>query len=193
MTVAGTPHLRRPDPSHVRREWDTVVDNALHLDRAASERLVDALDDDLSGLYILFNQVRKHGWLVEGDGSEPVEEFLRDAADRLAEVTDELAIRVHALGGVPVCGPMGIRQHAPLRIEAAHSYDVRSSLDRDLDGYATLVAQFREHVGLADRLGDAGTGKLLRRHLRTLEADADALARLLADDTLVEGDEPDTD
>lgn len=191
--MADTPHLRRPDPSHVRQEWDTVADNALHLDRAAAERLVDALDDDLSGLYILFNQARKHGWLVEGAEFEQVAAFLRDAADRLAEATDELAIRVHALGGVPVCGPMGIRQHAPLRIEAAHSYDVRSSLDRDLDGYATLVAQFREHVELANRLGDAGTTKLLRRHLRTLEADADVLAKLLADDTLVEGDAPDGD
>ncbi|WP_049947950.1 DNA starvation/stationary phase protection protein DpsA [Candidatus Halobonum tyrrellensis] len=191
--MAGTPHLRRPDASHVRQQWDTVVDNALHLDRAAAEQLVDALDDDLSGLYILFNQVRKHGWIAEGAEFEQVAAFLRDAADRLAAVTDALAVRVHALGGVPVCGPMGIRQHAPLRIEAAHGYDVRSSLDRDLDGYATLVVQFREHVALANRLGDAGTTKLLRRQLRTLEADADALAKLLANDTLVDADAPDVD
>jgi DNA-binding ferritin-like protein len=80
---------------------------------------------------------------------------------------------------------MGIRQHAPMFMEDAHHYDVRSSLERDLDGYATLAVQWREHIELAERLGDVTTGELLRRHLKTLEADADVLAKYLADDTLV--------
>jgi DNA-binding ferritin-like protein len=81
---------------------------------------------------------------------------------------------------------MGIRQHAPIHIEAPHHYDVRSSLDRDLDGYATLAVQIREHIELADRLGDDATSELLRDHLTTLEADAHTLERYLADDTLVQ-------
>jgi DNA-binding ferritin-like protein len=184
----SSPHLRPVDSKHVRQAWDTVVENALGLDRPVAERLVDALNDDLSGLYLLFNQVRKHYWLVEGAESGPVEDRLRNAADRLSAVTDDLAIRVHALGGVPVCGPMGMRQHAPMEIEAPHRYDVRSSLERDYEGYVTLCVQFREHVALAARLGDTGTSDLLRGHLLTLERDADTLARYLADDTLREVD-----
>jgi DNA-binding ferritin-like protein len=186
--MASTPHLRSLDPSHVRQEWDTVADNALRLERGVAEQLVGALNSDVSGLYILFNQVRKHYWLVEGAESEAVSEFLEAAADRLSEMTDDIAVRIHALGGVPACGPMGIRQHAPMFMEAAHHYDVRSSLERDLDGYATLAVQWREHVELAEGLGDVTTGELLRRHLRTLEADAHVLAQSLADETLVLGD-----
>ena len=186
--MTSTPHLRQLDVSHVRQEWDTVVDNAVRLDEDAAEQLVTALNSEVSGLYILFNQVRKHYWLIEGAEHEDVADFLEDAADRLTEMTDDIAIRISTLGGVPACGPMGIRQHAPMYMETAHQYDMRSSLDRDLDGYATLAVQWREHIELAEQLGDVATGELLRRHLKTLEADADVLDRYLADDTLVRQD-----
>ena len=186
--MASTPHLRKPDPGRVRQEWDTVGMNELRIDQESAERIVEALNAELSGLYILFNQVRKHYWLVEGAESRNVGDFLEAAADRLTEMTDDLAIRVHALGGVPVCGPMGIRQHAPIHIEAPHHYDVRSSLDRDLDGYATLAVQLRDHIELVEQLGDEATGELLREHLKTLEEDAHTLEKYLDDDTLVRHD-----
>jgi DNA-binding ferritin-like protein len=183
--MTSTPHLRQVDSSHVRQKWDTLADNELRLERDVTELLIAALNSEVSGLYILFNQVRKHYWLVEGAESDAVGDFLENAADRLTEMTDDIAIRIDALGGVPACGPMGIRQHAPMFMEEAHHYDVRSSLERDLDGYATLAVQWREHIGLAEQLGDPATGELLRRHLKTLEADAHVLDQYLADDTLV--------
>jgi DNA-binding ferritin-like protein len=181
----STPHLRKPDADQVRQEWEAVEGNELRIDREIAEQIVEALNAEISGFYILFNQVRKHYWMVEGAESNAVGDFLEDAADRLSEMTDDVAIRVHALGGVPVCGPMGIRQHAPIYIEAPHHYDVRSSLERDLDGYATLAVQMREHIELAEYLGDKTTGELLRKHLKTLEEDAHRLEKNLADDTLV--------
>lgn len=183
--MASIPHLRKPDADSVLQEWDTVGENDLRLSHEAAEDIVAALNDELSGLYILFNQIRKHYWLVEGTESNDVGDFLEDAADRLTEMTDDFAIRVHTLGGVPVCGPMGIRQHAPVYIESPHHYDIRSSLDRDLDGYAALAVQMREHIEIVEQLADETTGMLLREHLKTLEDDAHTLGKYLADDTVV--------
>lgn len=182
---ARTPHLRRLDDAHVRRKWDSVAENELRIDPAVAGELVRALNSELSGLYILFNQVRKHYWTIEGAEWGQIDDFLVTAADRLTDVTDTVAVRVHALGGVPVCGPMGLRQHAPIHIEDAHSYDVRSSLERDLEGYATLAEQFREHIELSARIGDQATSELLRGHSKTLEEDIRVLESSLADDTLV--------
>mgnify|MGYP000159196189 CR=1 FL=1 len=183
--MGSAPHLRRPDDEHVRREWGTVGENSLRIDPEKAERLVGAMNRDLSGLYIVFNQLRKHYWTLEGAESGEVIDFLQDAADRLSDATDDIALRVHALGGVPVNGPMGIRQHAPLRIEAGDVYDIRSALANDLNGYATLAVSLREHVSLATELGDETTVELLRGHLRTIEEDAHTLERYLADDSLV--------
>ncbi|QLC35024.1 DNA starvation/stationary phase protection protein (plasmid) [Halarchaeum sp. CBA1220] len=184
----SAPHLRNPGEDALRREWGTVGGNDLRIDPAAAERLVEALNADLAGLYILFNQVRKHYWTLEGAEVGPVVEFLEGAADRLAEMTDDLAIRVHALGGVPVNGPMGFRQHTPIGIEAGDVYSLRDSLANDLEGYATLAAQMREHVELAAELGDEATLELVRGHLRTVEVDAHDVEKMLADDTLVRRD-----
>jgi len=184
--MSEKPHLRKPDAGSVRQEWDTITENGLRLDEEVAAEIVDALNDDISGFYILFNQIRKHYWIAEGAEWNDLSAFLEDAAERLTEITDAFAIRVHALGGVPVCGPMGIRQHAPLYIESEHHYDMRSSLDRDLDGYATLAVQIRDHVEMTKTYGDQATNELLRENLKTLEQDAHVLQRYLADDTLTQ-------
>jgi len=168
----------------MRRQWDTVGENELRIDPDAAAEIIGQLNRELSGLYILFNQLRKHYWTIEGAETGQVVTTLEENADTIADLTDELAIRVHALGGVPVNGPMGVRQHATLRIEAGDIYDLRSSLENDLDAYATLAVQFRESVERAKELGDERTVELLRSGLLELERDAHEIERYLENDSL---------
>jgi DNA-binding ferritin-like protein len=84
---------------------------------------------------------------------------------------------------------MGVRQHASLYIESPHQYDLRSSLERDLDGLATLVEQLREHVGLASDCGDGATAELLAELLLWIERAVRTMDKYLADETLVRSDE----
>lgn len=180
----SAPHLRRPADEELRREWSTVGDNDLRLDPEAAAAVIEDTNRCLSGLFILFNQLRKHYWTAAGAESHQVEERLEEQADRLSDLTDELAVRVQALGGVPVNGPMGIREHAPMRIEAGDVYTLRDSLASDLDGYATLAVTFREAIETARSVGDERTAEVLEDGLLTVEQDAHTVERYLGDDSL---------
>jgi DNA-binding ferritin-like protein len=173
----------------VRQESSTVRDNALGLDRQLAGQSVDALNTDLAAAYVLYHQLRKHHWTVEGAEYGQLHDWLGDAAEDVEAAADDLAERVVALGGVPISGPAALEAHAPVAFEGEDVYDVRTALTADLEVYGDLVDLVRDHVSLVERLEDFGTGELLREYLEDLEGDADDLANFLADDTLV-GDSP---
>jgi DNA-binding ferritin-like protein len=177
--------VREPETGERRQEWGTVGENALRVDPADAEVLVDALSVDHAGSFNLFYLLRKHYWTAAGAEHEEVADFLRDAYRRVRAVNDDLAIRVVELGGIPPNTPPTIQERAEVHLEAEDLYDLRASLEGDLEGYATLIASMREHVTLAENLGDPGTAELLRDRLAAFEADADDIKSFLADDTLV--------
>jgi DNA-binding ferritin-like protein len=117
-----------------------------------------------------------------------VADFLEDAYSRVRGINDELAIRIVELGGIPPNTPPTIQDHAEVHLEAEDLYDLRPSLEGDLEGCATLVASMREHVGQVEDLGDSATGELLRDHLEDLEDVAHGIEQFLEDDTLVRED-----
>lgn len=180
--------VREPDAGERRQEWGTVDENELRIDREEAGVIVDALSVDHAGSFNLFYLLRKHYWTAEGAEFHEVADFLEDAYGRMREVNDGLAVRIVELGGIPPNTPPTIQDHAEVHLEAEDIYDLRASLEGDLEGYATLVASMREHVGLVEELGDSGTGERLRDHLRTLEGDANEIERMLENDTLVRED-----
>jgi DNA-binding ferritin-like protein len=177
--------IREPETGDRRQEWGTISDNDLRIDRDKAEVIVDALGVDHAGSFNLFYLLRKHYWTAAGAEREDVADFLEGAYRRVRAINDDLGVRIVELGGVPPNTPPTIQERAAVRLEAEDLYDLRASLEGDLDGYATLVASMREHVGLAEDVGDTGTGERLRAHLETLEADAHAVEQFLEDDTLV--------
>jgi len=180
--------VREPDTGERRQEWGTVGDNRLRIDRDDAEVIVDALSVDHAGSFNLFYLLRKHYWTAEGAEHDDVADFLEDAYKRVRDINDDIAVRIVELGGIPPNTPPTIQDRAEVHLEAEDLYDLRPSLEGDLEGYATLVASIREHVGLVEELGDAATGELLRNHLDTLEDDANGIERFLEDDTLVRED-----
>jgi len=52
-----------------RQAADTVESNALRLDTEKAEQIIDALNTDLADAYVLYHQLHKHHWNVEGAGS----------------------------------------------------------------------------------------------------------------------------
>lgn len=185
MTKRQIGLVREPDTGERRQEWGTVGDNQLRIDRDEAEVIVHALSVDHAGSFNLFYLLRKHYWTAEGAEHDDVADFLEDAYKRVRDVNDDLAVRIVELGGIPPNTPPTMQERAEVHLEAEDLYDLRTSLEGDLEGYATLIASMREHVTLVEDLGDAATGELLRDRLENLEDDAHEIEQLLEDDTLV--------
>jgi len=170
---------------HAVREFGSVEENELRLDVEKSEQIIDALNQDLADVYVLYHQVKKHHWNVEGAEFRDLHLFLGDAAMNLEEAADELAERAQALGGTPISGPAQQADHASVEYEGEDIYDVRTSLEHDLDVYGDIIEATRDHIELAENLGDHATAQILREILVQTEEDAHHIEHYLAGDTLV--------
>ena len=169
----------------VRQTAGTVVENGLRLDVEKAEQIVDALNTDLASAYVLYHQLRKHHWNVEGAEHRDLHLFLGEAAEAVEEIADELAERAQAIGGVPVASPAALQETSPVEPEDEDVYDIRTSLERDLEMYGDIIEATREHVELAENLGDHATAEILRQGLLDLEEHAHTIDHYLEDDTLV--------
>jgi len=172
---------------HVSREFGTVEENELRLDAEKSEQLIDALNQDLADTYVLYHQVKKHHWNVAGAEFRDIHLFLGEAAENLEEAADELAERGQALGGTPISGPVEQAEHATIEYEGQDIYDIRTSLEHDLEMYGDVIETLRDHIELAENLGDHATAQILREILVDTEEDAHHIEHYLESDTLVQG------
>ena len=169
----------------VRREAGTVEETALRIDEDKAEPIIDALNTDLAASYVLYHQLKKHHWNVEGAEFLPIHEFLEEAYEVAERAADEQAERVQALGGVPISGMSDLEEAAPVEPEGNDVYDIRTSLENDLEMYGDIIETMRDHIALANDLGDYTTEEILRAELETLEEHAHHLEHYLEDDTLV--------
>jgi len=170
----------------VRRIADSIeASEALRIDEDRAEQLVDALNTDLAASYVLYHQLKKHHWNVEGAEFLELHEYLGEVADDVELAADAFAERAQALGGVPLSGGATFEEHAPVEPEGDDVYDIRTSLRNDMASMATMIETMRDHIALANDLGDYTTEEILRAELETLEEHAHHLEHYLEHDTLV--------
>ncbi|WP_224447145.1 DNA starvation/stationary phase protection protein DpsA [Haloprofundus salilacus] len=169
----------------VRQPADKVEETALRIEKDKAEQIIDALNTDLANAYVLYHQLKKHHWNVEGAEFLELHRFLEEAYEHIEEGADIIAERAQALGGVPVAGPSNQEERATVEFEGEDVYDVRTSLENDLEMYGDIIVDLREHIQLAGNLGDPATEEILRQILVEVEEDAHHIEHYLEDDTLV--------
>ncbi len=174
-----------PQKNVLKTAGEVDGSEALRIDAERAEQLVDALNADLADVYVLYHQLRKHHWNVEGAEFRDLHLFLGDAAEHAEEIADDLAERVQALGGVPHASPVTLQEAAGVVPEDEDVYDIRTSLANDMEMYGDIIETTREHIELAENLGDHATAEMLREGLVTIEDDAHHVEHYLEADTLV--------
>jgi len=168
----------------VLQEAGTVEESELRLDPEKAEQVIDALNTDLAATYVLYHQLQKHHWNVEGPEFRDLHLFLGEASEHAEEFADELAERAQALGGVPHASMTTLSEAAPVDPEDEDVYDIRTSLGNDLEMYGDIIETLREHVELATDLGDHATAEILRQNLVQVEEDAHHVEHYLEHDSL---------
>jgi len=169
----------------VRREAETVGENPVRLDEDKAEQIVDALNTDLADAYVLYHQLHKHHWNVEGAEHLDIHRFLQEAYEDVEHAADDVAERIQALGGVPHASMAALSDAATVAPEDEDVYDIRTSFENDLEMYGRIIESYREHIKLAEDLGDPATGEMLRQQLVDLEEHTHVIDHYLEDDTLV--------
>jgi DNA-binding ferritin-like protein len=169
----------------VRRQAGSVEDNPVRLDVDKVEQIVEALNTDLADAYVLYHQLHKHHWNVEGAEHRDIHVWLQEAYEDVEEAADDVAERIQALGGVPHASMAALVENATVEAEDEDVLDIRSSLANDLEMYGDIVESYRDHIELAEGLGDYATGEMLREQLEDLEEHAHVIDHYLEDDTLV--------
>jgi DNA-binding ferritin-like protein len=170
----------------IRQEAGTVSENPVRLDEEKAEQVIEALNTDLAGAYVLYHQLHKHHWNVAGAEHLDIHTFLQEAYEEVEEAADELAERVQAIGGVPHASMPTLSEAATVEPEDETVYDIRTSFENDLEIYGDIIESYRDHIELAEGLGDHATAEMLREHLVVLEEQAHVIDHYLEDDTLVE-------
>ncbi|MFC7215251.1 DNA starvation/stationary phase protection protein DpsA [Saliphagus sp. GCM10025334] len=169
----------------VRQQADTVEENALRLDQEKAEQVVDALNTELANAYVLYHQLKKHHWVVEGAEFRDLHLFFEEAYEHAEVGADLIAERAQALGGVPVSGPSNLEDRATVEFEGEDVYDLRTMMENDLEIYGEIIESLRDSIELATNLGDHATGQILREILVDVEDDAHHFEHYLEDETLV--------
>jgi DNA-binding ferritin-like protein len=170
----------------VQQEFGTVEESeALRLDGEKAEQIVEALNTDLADSFVLYHQLRKHHWNVEGAEFRDLHIFLGEAAENVEAAADEIAERAQAIGGTPVSSMSNLQDHATIDAEDEDVYDIRTSLANDMSLYGDIIESLRDHIELAENLGDHATAQIIRDILVQTEEDAHHIEHYLEDDTLV--------
>lgn len=172
-------------PQFVRKPAGEVEDSTgTRLDAETAAEIVDALNTDLAATYVLYHQLKKHHWQVDDAEFRDLHRFLAEAARNAESGADDLAERIHALGGVPHASAGTVAEHAPVEPEAEDVYDIATSLEHDHDLYGAVIENIEDHIEVAETLDDHPTQTLLEDHRNQLEADAGQISHYLEDDTV---------
>ncbi len=172
----------------VRQEAGTVDDNPVRLEKEKAEQIIDALNTDLADAYVLYHQLHKHHWNVEGAEHLGIHKFLQEAYEDVEEAADDIAERLQAIGGVPHASMPALTEAATVEPEDEDVYDIRTSFENDLEMYGDIIESYRDHIELAEGLGDYATAEMLREQLEDIEEHVHVIDHYLQDDTLVQSD-----
>ena len=136
----------------------------------ASQEIIDALNEDLSYELSAIIQYIYHHVMAAGFDSPEIDERFRSTSMDEMKHAEKVAERIDYYEAVPTT------RMAPIQVGG----DVKKMIEDDLAGEHDAIARYKDHIKLADRLGDVGTRHMLEDILLDEEDHAHQWEMILA-------------
>lgn len=127
-------------------------------DTAAVAALLNKL---LADENVLYTKVRNAHWNIEGVDFHAQHLFFEGLYDELAELIDEVAERVRAIGHYAVGTMKQFLELTQLTEMKYGKNDSQGYIKELLGDYESLIITIREYIDVVDKHGDAGTEDFL--------------------------------
>lgn len=146
----------------IKQKFGDVEENPIRLSEGYTKQIIEQLNTDLASHFIIFFQLKKHHWLVEGSDWKHIHAALDEYAKSIQGHADELAERVNLLGGIPLSNPSRFVEVSYVEYEGEDKMDLRMMLQNDLEAQQITIEQFRERIQFTKKNNDFGTEDVLK-------------------------------
>ena len=183
-------HQHQPHESQQQKQaklaFGQIEPTAIKLEEAKAKQVVGLLCIDLANANVLYHQLKKHHWVVQGPEFYGLHKMFEEQVKALDKQIDEVGERIVVLGGVPVGSPGKIQELAHIQSEPEGIFELRQMLENDLRCYQVCISRLREHCDLCRQCGDYGSAHLLEEALLIEERFCHDLETIMAKDSLVQ-------
>lgn len=171
------------------QEFGTVVRIPIGLDDNVRLESTQNLNQVLADTIMLRDFYKKCHWQVSGATFYQLHLLFDKHFSEQVELTDEIAERIQALGGVTIAIAHDVAEHTRVERPPIHREEVPDMISRLLSTHELILKEAREYAQAATKAGDDGTNDLLVSDvIRTNEAQAWFISEHLVDLPLVKAD-----
>ena len=157
-----------PDPNPLLGQRGKIVQEygtAIYLPSGLEENVrtesIHNLNQVLADTIMLRDMYKKHHWQVSGHTFYQLHLLLDKHYEEQSELTDTIAERIQALGGVAVAMPHDIAEQTRVERPPIHREEPPTQLSRLLEAHELILKECHEFAKTADDAGDDGTNDLL--------------------------------
>ncbi len=142
--------------------------NAIGLDLAQSDNLIDSLNDLLANYSVFYMNVRGFHWNIRGYQFFELHNKFQELYENLQSKIDAIAERVLTLGGKPTHAYSDYLEETSIA-EVCNISNGRDAVVHILDSLRILLMKQRDLLALSDDADDEGTHAQMSEYIREQE------------------------
>lgn len=166
------------------QSYGEVVDNAVLLEKAVSEPIVEGLGIAYASFMGLYLQYQKQHFVVEGSEYYMLHEYFSESYEEVQGHAHDIGERLHGLGGVPALSFGKLAELCCFETEGDDVYRCRMMIEHDMSAEQSIIEMLRRLASQAESLGDRATRYLVEQVLLKTEERAYHLEHFLTRDSL---------